>query len=274
MNKGTLIGWAAEFLERSTDNYISGELALCDSIVGTRLFDSPIFAIASAQDELFQKLKNPLAIGEHFKLPEEWLPQAKSVISIFLPFTDQVKNSNSIDRFWPSAEWLHGRVEGQALILKLCKYLESKLAEEGYFSITPAADDRFQSFYSADDANGICFSSNWSERHVGFISGLGTFGLSKGLITKKGTAGRLASLISDLELPSDHREYLDLYENCSMCGQCIEACPSQAISFENGKNHAQCYSYLTIIAEKNKPWHGCGKCQVKLPCESCIPTRP
>jgi len=37
--------------------------------------------------------------------------------------------------------------------------------------------------------------SNWSERHVAFIAGLGTFGLSRSLITPLGTAAGLAVLL-------------------------------------------------------------------------------
>ena len=39
-------------------------------------------------------------------------------------------------------------------------------------------------------------ASTWSERHVAYVSGLGTFGLSGGLITAKGQAVRLGSVDS------------------------------------------------------------------------------
>jgi epoxyqueuosine reductase len=115
------------------------------------------------------------------------------------------------------------------------------------------------------------FTSNWSERHVAFVCGLGTFGLSKGLITPKGVAGRFASIITELYLPPDKREYEDIYEYCSMCGKCAKNCPANAITIENGKNDYACFAFLKKTSEKYKPRYGCGKCQVGVPCESRIP---
>ena len=40
------------------------------------------------------------------------------------------------------------------------------------------------------------YASNWSERHVAYVCGLGTFGC-QGLITSKGLAGRFGSIITD-----------------------------------------------------------------------------
>ena len=65
-----------------------------------------------------------------------------------------------------------------------------------------------------------CLTSLWSERHAAYVCGLRTFGLSKGLITKKGIAGRFTSLITDLPLLADERAYTDVYEYCTRCGAC------------------------------------------------------
>ena len=88
------------------------------------------------------------------------------------------------------------------------------------------------------------FTSNWSERHIAFVCGLGTFGLSRGLITKAGIAGRFASLVTDLEFEPVLREYDGLYDYCTNCGACIRRCPVNAISFEKGKAHEPCASFL------------------------------
>lgn len=100
---------------------------------------------------------------------------------------------------------------------------------------------------------------------------LGTFGLSKGLITKRGIAGRFGSIITELYLALDNRAYHEIYEYCSMCGAYVKNCPVKAISIENGKDHNICSKLLDITADKFKPRYGCGKCQINVPCENRIP---
>lgn len=265
MEKQDLIKAAEHFVENSEANYITREAAISESVVGLKMYEAPIFAFAAAEDECFAVLKQPSVIGEHFLLPNQWLPQAKTVISFFLPFTEVVIKGNRKDMSWPSEEWLHGRIEGQVFINKLCAHLNSELIKAGYNSLVPALDKRFR--YDTE----VSFTSNWSERHVAFICGLGTFGLSKGLITKRGMAGRLGSLITELYLAPDRREYEDLYEYCSMCGKCAKNCPVKAISLENGKEHGKCSRLIDKTTEMFKPRYGCGKCQVSVPCESVIP---
>lgn len=270
MNKQYLIKIASDFVENSKDNYIANEIAISENVVGMKIFEAPIFAFGASDDEYFTLLKKTPAIGKHFLIPKEWLPQSKTVISFFLPFSEAVKKGNRREKSWPSEEWLHARIEGQAFINKLCIYLKSELINAGYNSIVPALDERFWS--KADSPNlEVSFTSNWSERHVAFVCGLGTFGLSKGLITSKGVAGRFGSIITELYLSPQKREYENIYEYCSMCGACVKKCPVNAISIENGKDHTICSKFLDKTAEKYKPRYGCGKCQIGVPCESRIP---
>jgi epoxyqueuosine reductase QueG len=270
MEKQDLIKAAESYIAQSPDNYISEEIAISKSSVGLKIYDAPIFAFGSADDEYFQRLKNPAAIGEHYMLPKDWLPTAKTVVSFFLPFSEAVRVSNRKSMSWPSDEWLHGRIEGQMLLNKLCGHLKSLLVASGYQSVVPSLDERFRSV-STGDGRVPDFTSNWSERHAAFICGLGTFGLSRGLITKKGIAGRFGSVITELSLAPDAREYEDLYEYCSLCGNCVRNCPAGAISKETGKKHKPCSDFLDETKKKHNPRYGCGKCQVHVPCESRIP---
>lgn len=280
MKKDELIQAAMAFVEASEDNTIELPSAGSDLAAILRIYDSPIFAFGTADDPLFQKLKDRTVIGRHVLLPQEWLPQAKTVVSFFLPFSETVRSSNRLDLTWPSQEWLYGRIEGQMFINKLCLHLQSGLAQAGYSSIVPAIDPRFRANTEPDKSasNGDCepmgaYTSNWSERHAAFICGLGTFGLSKGLITAKGIAGRFGSIITELELSPDIRNYTDVDEYCTKCGACVKKCPVEAISLTTGKDHRVCSLYLGQIAEKYKPRYGCGKCQVGVPCENSIPKR-
>lgn len=274
MNKQNLIKMASDFVETSEYNYISNEIAISKNVVGMKIFDAPIFGISASDDEYYTLFKEPAAIGDHFLLPKEWLPLSKSVISFFLPFSDVVKKSNGQEKLWPSQEWLHGRIEGQVFIQKLCMYMKSELINAGYNSLAPSFDERFwaQTEVSKDGAHPeASFTSNWSERHAAFVGGLGTFSLSKGLITSKGVAGRIGSIITELYLLPDKRKYENIYEYCSMCGACVEKCPANAISIEKGKNHIICSRFVDTTLQKYKPRYGCGKCQVGVPCESGIP---
>ncbi|MTK13535.1 MAG: epoxyqueuosine reductase [Clostridiaceae bacterium] len=274
MDKQDIIKMATHFVENSEENIITKQIALSENVVGMKIFDAPIFAFGDVNDEYFKLLKEPYAVGNHFWLPQEWLPQSKTVISFFLPYTEAVKGGNRRDMSWPSEEWLHGRIEGEALLNKLCEYLKSKLIDNGYKSIVPSLDERFwykSGYNKATPHPDVSFTSNWSERHVAFVCGLGTFGLSKGLITEKGIAGSFGSIITELYLSPDKREYKSTYEYCSMCGACIKNCPTNAISIDKGKNHILCSNFLDKTEEKHKPRYGCGKCQVGVPCQSNIP---
>ncbi len=234
---------------------------------GMRFFLPPVMAVGSAQDEGFQKLKEPEVVGPHHMMPEDWLPGAKTVISFFLPYAHHVIESNRIDPVEPSMEWLYTRVEGQQMLLATGALIRDALIAEGYRAVTPYTDDRFVMKVSpAETAKPIpAFSSNWSERHVGFITGLGTFGKSTNFISKAGTCGRLISVVTDWEIEPDEKDYTGLYDYCSECGACYRACPAGALSSE-GKDIVRCSQFLRRIGEKYKPRYGCGKCQSGVPC--------
>lgn len=278
--KQEIIDICTDFIRKSEGNYINKKIALSSKVEGIKIFDDPIFGFGDADDKYFLKLKESSVIGEHFVLPKEWLNQARTVISFFLPFSKSIKNSNGQDKLWPSDGWLHGRIEGQVLLNKLCLKLESVLKRRGFMGLSPSLNEKFWSrsghsnfsrIINSSECISSFFTSNWSERHIAFVCGLGTFGLSKGLITKKGVAGRFGSVVTNLYLKPDLREYGIFSEYCFRCGKCIRQCPVNAITFENGKDHFACSSFLDRIKEKFKPRYGCGKCQINVPCENEIP---
>lgn len=279
MDKAGLVQMASDYLASSEGNHIAEDIAITADVAGVQIFDAPIFGFASAEDTYFARLQDPDAIGPHFLLPGEWLPGAKTVLSFFLPYTDRVKNGNAKEKMWPSPEWLHGRIEGQVILDKLCRVLQEALDRDGYPSIVPSLDGRFWSKGTltsgtelhSGEQNGLCFTSDWSERHVAYVCGLGTFGLSKGLITKRGIAGRFGSIVTMLRLPPDERPYHDIYEYCIQCGDCISQCPVHAITMTEGKNHEICSKFLGLTKDRFSPRYGCGKCQVNVSCQSCAP---
>ena len=146
------------------------------------------------------------------------------------------------------------------------------LEEAGFPALAPMLDARLSRAnpLTGDKTEQAFYTSNWSERHAAYAAGLGTFGLSKGLITGKGVAGRCLSIISSLPLEADKR-HLGIYDNCSNCGACIRNCPAAAISKERGKNHYLCSEFIESVRAKCAPRFGCGKCQVDVPCEAGAP---
>ena len=252
-----------------------------------QLFDAPLIGVADAHDPLFNRFRDPDIIGDAFLAPCEWIPEAQSVISFFFPFTEALRRSNRGSSAWPSLAWAYGRYEGQTFIVACLEALKQRLAEEGVNAVIPTRDPRFtvrivpvaalaedgESPDSPETTEGGDFRANsaWSERHVAYACGLGTFGLSRGFITERGMAGRLGSIIVDCALPPDARPCDDPMAYCIRCGACVRNCPAHAISLEHGKSNRLCNAYLDTTREHFAPRYGCGKCQVDVPCESRRP---
>ncbi|MDO4183159.1 MAG: 4Fe-4S binding protein [Coriobacteriia bacterium] len=249
--------------------------ALTEGIVGVPLFSAPLVGCAAADDPYFQRIHDDEAIlGSKFVLPHEWLPGAKSVLSICYPFSAQVRESNYENLPTPSDLWLHGRIEGHDFIhatdIKIAAWLES----QGYRTFIPALSDRVvvEKRSPEEAIDRPMFTSEWSERHVAFVAGLGTFGLCTHLITKRGKAMRLGSIITDAPFDPTPRPYKDdPFAYCTKCGACAKQCPIDALSLEDGKNFQTCWEYLEETKIRFKPRYGCGKCQLEVPCETRIP---
>lgn len=284
MTKETLIRQIEAFAAEGNGNFVSAEDAIYPSIAGMKIYDSPIVGFAAADDELFTKVfKQEGVVHPDYWEPTKWLPEAKTVISFFLPFTDEVKDSNIelVDKPYEeglkqasSAQWLHARIEGQMFLNTVTDHIQKILEAEGYKTVCPTTSGKWALITPV--------ISNWSERHAAFAAGLGTFGLSKGLITKKGMSGRFGSVITDAVFEADKRPYTDPFEYCIMCGACQRRCPPKAIDMSRGcalgKDQQVCKKYLddTFLpphGPHQRKRYGCGKCQAATPCASGIPKK-
>ena len=268
MERQQILNEIMEIYNTYEGNYVSEDKAISPELVGLKMFEEPLVKFGSVKDALFEKYKEPGVIGPWFQGPEEWLPEGKTVISLFFPFTEAVKESNRKCNDIPSNEWLHGRIEGQAFLTEFMNKLKKRFEANGVMACVPSNDVRFRQVIE----NGV-YGSNWSERHVAYLCGLGTFGLSKGIITEKGMAGRFMSIIINLEIEADERPYTGIYDYCTNCGACIRRCPADAICFEKGKDHKICGDWNRKVKEMKTPRFGCGICQTKVPCESRNPIR-
>jgi epoxyqueuosine reductase QueG len=205
-----------------------------------------------------------------------------SVISFVLPIAKETRLSNAREKAGPSLRWNHTRWHGQDCINALSAHLVALLAKAGYEAIAPEISPYFRIFTVPDG-----FASNWSQRHIAYAAGLGTFSLNEGFITKKGMTMRCASVVTSLKLESTARTYTQHLANCrfyaeGQCGACMKRCPYGAIS-EKGHDKLKCRDALF---EKQRPWiegdhgpgyigayAGCGLCQTGVPCETRIPVR-
>lgn len=279
MNKDELNAAVHAYVESSPENYIDKAWAEENELDGIRMYDNPLVGYASAADPLFSEFQKESVVGPHMLLPRNWVKDAETVVSIFLPLSSEIRSSNRSHTEWPSKAWLYARIEGQCMINALSAHIVDYFGDEGFTARAPSIDSAFASNSGVLQNTSVvvtthneepipAYSSNWSERHVAYACGLGTFSLSKGLITSRGVAGRFTSLITNWKTEPTVRKYTDLHEYCSLCGVCAKNCPAGAISLESGKDHELCAAYLKSTKKRFSPRYGCGKCQTYTPCES------
>ena len=228
----------------------------------------PIIGFADANDELFNKLKE--IISPTHALPSDLVPNAKSVITFFIPFSEDIVKSN-IHGEESSKEWDYAYIETNNLIGDLNKFLYEKITAKGYHaSLLPAT-------YNYDEEKLL---SDWSHRSVAYISGIGKFGIHNMLITKSGCCGRVGSVVTDIELiptPRTDEEYC-LYKYNGTCKKCIEKCVNNAfliqdghIFFDRRKCNEQIYKNVPVYPIG--PGDTCGKCMCGIPCSFEIPRK-
>ena len=244
-----------------------------------RFFDEPEVKVAAADDPFFIRFKE--LIGPHHWTPDEVLKrkfpeaEAKSVISWVLPVNRQARETNRAETVRPSIEWAAVRSFGEILNEEMRAQMASLLTKAGFPAIAPHLEQK--AVYPPPGWDVKHFTSSWSERHVAFVAGAGTFGLSASLITEHGVAMRLGSVVTTLELPADKRPYGDdPFAWCTRCGACIRRCPAHAIGPEfKDRDKPACARYavehVAKDREKTYGWLdralGCALCQTGVPCE-------
>jgi epoxyqueuosine reductase len=266
------------FLDKPAENTLWQEL-------GERAWAEPLVGFSRGNDPLWLSLKN--AVGPFHWTPAEIFSQAfpetnvaageLTIISWVLPQTDATKADNGKEASFPSLRWARTRTFGEEINDNLKKHVVSSLKASNYEAIAPTLHSGFS--WQNSDAYG--FASNWSERHVAYISGLGTFGLCDGLITPVGKAMRLGSVVAHVQIPPTPRPYTSHKDYClfyskDACGKCISRCPAGAIS-NAGHDKKKCLEYVFgkaipyIKSTYGFDGYSCGLCQTGVPCESKIP---
>jgi hypothetical protein len=197
-------------------------------------------------------------------------------------------------------------------VADISSYIVSILQLMGYLAIAPTFTVWGQEFmmdFQYEGATSRDTISPCPEREWAAAAGLGTYGLPDMIITEKGMAVILTTIMTSAELPptpKPDKEYCLYYRNAS-CIKCISRCPGQAISINTnppGRLAAKCEAggvaaanyNITYLKERmlkdlgdcanmsgNIIWGGngmgrhilsfpaCGRCYTDVPCATRIP---
>ncbi|MFC1942738.1 hypothetical protein ACFLWU_05950 [Chloroflexota bacterium] len=281
----------AEFIEQEIKEFVrtspDNRLSFFNNYV---IWDEPLVSFADGDDPIFTEYKTIIspehltpreALAKSYDKRPEDMPVRLSVISWILPTAEETRKSNRAEARVPSRLWSHTRWYGEKLNEKLREYVVSLLTGMGYLAAAPFSQPYFQTYTNEKGPY-----SNWSERHMAYAAGLGTFSLSDGLITERGIAIRCGNVVTNLVLPPSPKTANSPYSNCLFyvgvtCRACIDRCPAGAIN-EKGHDKNKCQQYLHDIGysresledgyDNEKTVAGCGLCQTKVPCEFQNPT--
>jgi epoxyqueuosine reductase QueG len=267
-----------ELYDADTDKFF-------DEPSGVAMFDPPLVGVATADDPWFTRFKE--VIGEFYWTPDEALAtsatgkRARSVISWCLPICQAAREANREETRQPARLWAYVRTFGEAFNSRLRAAVAERLQAQGYAALAPHGSPDF----TVNERPNVGIASCWSERHTAFVAGLGTFGISGGLITEHGIAHRLGSVVTDADIPATARPYgddpfawcLKLAEGT--CGACIGRCPADSIGeTTEARDKKACgqyaYHHITKLGREVFGWegvYGCGLCQTDVPCESRNP---
>jgi len=271
--------------ERIRQYAASGENSLQFEDLHEPAWAEPLVGFSRGDDPLYQKFKED--IGPFYWTPQEIFaatfpgrptaPEELTVISWILPQTEKTRFDNRRATAVSAERWARSRKYGEEFNVKLRDYLAMVIRETGREAVAPVNSPAWK----REESFRFGFASSWSERHAAFASGLGTFGLSDGLITPKGVAMRCGSVIARIAVPPSARPYTDHHAYClfygdGSCGKCIERCPAGAITSQ-GHDKEKCAAYVHNVSAASIQERfgfetsGCGLCQVGVPCEASIP---
>lgn len=275
-----------ELLTDTVRRLVVGHEGNWSDTLSERYFDEPLVNFASGDDPLFDEFKH--VIGSWHRTPREafevmhgegsW--QGGTVISWAMPWSKGLRDSNRMCKERPSQEWtLAYDIGSKSMQKDVRTALLEELHRYGHQGVAPTDADWFT---LVDTPTGK--SSTWSERHVAYVAGLGTFGLNDGFISEKGMAVVLNSVVTCAILPPDDRHAGHHMANClfnneGRCGACITRCPADAISASgHDKNRCMKYAYgpesFKIASKRGvRGPAGCALCQFNVPCEFSNPTR-
>ena len=225
------------------------------------LFREPMIGFVSTDDPSIVNVKE--IVGPWHDSPDDQLPGAKTIIAYTVPFTEKVALDPGYAKFsgliWSEAYLLINK-NFQIISETVADYLRSL----GFEASTVTATNDY------DPSDPV---SSWSHRTMACAAGLGTFGMNRILITRKGSAVRYCSLLTTAELEPSGPYEGPVCEGLDEgpCTICLDACPVDALRrwFDGGKFDCQDLQEVyheRMIDELSVNTAGtCGKCIAACP---------
>lgn len=219
------------------------------------IWKEPVVGFADANGSYIRALKEIVAPAH--LLPEDFMENPNIIISYYIPFTEELAALNlNVEGNLAAQEWSDAYNLTNTMIADISQYVSDLLTDMGYRAVPPT---------------GVVFDkelilSNWSQRHIAYAAGLGTFGINNMLISEKGCCGRYGSVIADIPVEPDSilTEERCLYKKNGSCKKCVQNCFSGALTTE-GFDRKKCFE-ICMINDARTGADVCGKCDIDIPC--------
>jgi len=271
-----------------------------------RIFAHPLIGVAQGDDLIFRKFKEVVGL-QHLTPTEAWvqskLPHGEGfaarlrVVSIVFPYTSQIRRAGEADSDGgiPPEVYCVARNFANPFMSSVQRHVEQFFQERGFRAVSVTRSTVYEVLTEQEPYR---IHSTWSERHIAFAAGLGTFGLHGSLITEGGCNIRLGSVVTDAPLERTLRTSDEPHANClhfarGTCQECMDACPAGAIT-DQGHDKQKCARYSRKVRDEmhKRPLKsllvssqlkingetrercpvGCALCQFGVPCMDKNPT--
>ena len=221
-------------------------------------YREPLVGFSAADDPLYEQVV--AKAGPPHLTPREVMPEVRSLVSFFIPFTEKVVKANRADRLEPAKEWVDSYAAANLLLDDLSLGLVALMEGQGIKAVSLVGRNSYDQ---------EVLRAPWSHRSAAFVAGLGRFGLNNLLLTRVGGAGRYGTVFLGADVPATPRpdEEFCLALSGGKCDYCLTHCPAQALGPEFGRfDRFKCNNRLREVTPyaKSLGWDEdvCGKCDV------------
>jgi len=250
----------------------------------TAVCDPPVWAIQRAEHPVFDRVAEvvpthltprEILAGRQAGPPTDW-----SVLSLAFPRKREITEEAAAATDLPPKSWFASKIVKTRALPILGAALAERVLGLGIDAFVAPGEGLGT---ARVNAGGTAYDNTWSERHVGYACGLGTFGLHGALITDAGCTHRMLSLLLKERLDTFNEVAEDPFGNClwharGTCGQCLRRCPAGAIDTQS-RNAIQCreQSYAKNRQRVREAYAlemaGCALCMTGVPCSRTNPVR-